>query len=343
MCHDCYNYRLLTSLLSGTADNPIPRIKLVFSSASSQSASSEDEDTAAALYARHYNAEKPQFTEDHNQDDSDTEEPSPSDSDIGSDGQNEAIAENSGRKHTLIEKIYGNGIIPQDKVTSPGSIDKKGVQGINGNGGHLGSHIAAYDEEDAAVLHGRDVLLSKYNLDDEAGYADGENDSPDDTTILAHTLRKDGRKRRPRQHRRELTINLEYGGEFFTLLNQALSSLTTLLQTEKQTFMSSVQELANSISQTSSPARNRNDLYAWRDVFSLWVEAQIFESESESTRGERSIAECEKRLDWFVDQVGRRKLAKKMKSKQSRKSLERFVELNQELLQLKRLVHFRLS
>jgi hypothetical protein len=150
------------------------------------------------------------------------------------------------------------------------------------------------------------------------------------------TLRAKRHKRRPRRPRREVTINLEYDSEFFVLLNQALSSLNALLDTEKASFSAAVQSLAGTVSANTSSVKNQKDLYAWREVFSLWIEAQIFESERERDRGERPIAEVERRLDWFVDQIGRRKLAKKMKSKDSRKALERFVELNQELLQLKR-------
>jgi hypothetical protein len=107
---------------------------------------------------------------------------------------------------------------------------------------------------------------------------------------------------------------------------------------EKAAFMASVKELADIVTKTSSPSKNKSDMYAWREVFSLWVEAEIFEGEREMDRGERAIQEIERRLKWFVDQVGRRKLAKKMKSKDSRRALERFVSLNQELLQLKRCV-----
>ncbi len=64
-------------------------------------------------------------------------------------------------------------------------------------------------------------------------------------------------------------------------------------------------------------------MYVWREIFSLWVEAQVFESRRERDRGERDTQEIEKKLDWFVDQVAARKLANKMKHKESRTALEK--------------------
>ena len=97
-----------------------------------------------------------------------------------------------------------------------------------------------------------------------------------------------------------------------------------------------MQLLAREVSAVSSPSRPKSDLYIWREIFSLWVEAAIFESSRERDRGERSIDEVDKKLEWFVDQVARRKLAKRMRHKESRVALEKFIALNVELLDLKK-------
>lgn len=97
-----------------------------------------------------------------------------------------------------------------------------------------------------------------------------------------------------------------------------------------------MQLLAREVSAVSSPSRPKTDLYIWREIFSLWVEAAIFESSRERDRGERSIEDVEKKLEWFVDQVAKRKLAKRMRHKESRVALEKFIALNVELLDLKK-------
>ncbi|GAA5973024.1 hypothetical protein JCM11641_000368 [Rhodosporidiobolus odoratus] len=148
--------------------------------------------------------------------------------------------------------------------------------------------------------------------------------------------RRRRRRHRPRQHRREVFIPLTSDTEFLTLLASALNSLATLQLAQKQQFTESVRILADSVSTVSSPSRPKTDLYIWREIFALWAEAAIFESRSERDRGERSVEEVERKMEWFVDQVAKRKLAKRMKHKESRSALDKFIALNVELLDLKK-------
>lgn len=268
-------------------------------------------------------------------------------------------------KH-LMDKMYGMDVTPTDQVTSPGKTSPRrphatafdnmyfsssNAMGISGH-----SHAATEDDDDSdAVIQGPDVLLDSVatpraglglasasmgpsaSQTERAEDADVEDDAADETRTIAETIRAHRRKRRPRRARKEIVIDIAYDSEFFVLLNQALFSLSALLDEEKASFKASVQALAKLVSEYCSPTKNKSDLYVWREIFSLWVEAEIFESDREKDRGERPIEEIERRLDWFVDQVGRRKLAKKMKKKGGREALQRFVELNNELLSVKRI------
>lgn len=264
----------------------------------------------------------------------------------------------------LIDKMYGHGLVPASQVTPPGSPATIRPPASNGHPSYFQNSNMLPDEEGNVVVQGPQLLLRDLTLAEsaeqdriaEAEEADEESDgtvlkkapsiksnssrkrlhSDITTANVTSGISSNGTRRRGRRHRREVVINLEYDSEFFAMLNSALSSLTELMNAEKASFMAAVKELAAIVKNTATPAKNKRDLYAWREVFSLWVEAEIFEGEREKDRGERVVQEIERRLNWFVDQVGRRKLAKKMKSKESRRALERFVELNQELLQLKR-------
>lgn len=144
------------------------------------------------------------------------------------------------------------------------------------------------------------------------------------------------RHHRHRQHRREVFIPLNSDSEFLTLLAHALTSLAALQVAQKTQFAQAVEILAREVSAVSSPSRPKTDLYIWREIFSLWVEAQIFESDRERDRGERSVQDAEAKLGWYVDQVAKRGLAKKMRHKESRAALENFIKLNVELLDMKR-------
>ena len=63
----------------------------------------------------------------------------------------------------------------------------------------------------------------------------------------------------------------------------------------------------------------------------------VFDSaDSERDRGERKASDAATRMQWFVNQVGLRKLATRMRHKEGRVALEHFVALNIRLLNLKR-------
>jgi hypothetical protein len=64
------------------------------------------------------------------------------------------------------------------------------------------------------------------------------------------------------------------------------------------------------------------------------LEAQVFESTSERDRGERSIEESEARLAQFAHRVGKGGFSLTMAA--SRDGLERFLELNVRLMNLKK-------
>ena len=83
---------------------------------------------------------------------------------------------------------------------------------------------------------------------------------------------------------------------------------------------------------------HKKDLYAWREIFTLWIEAEIFESSAERTRGERTVEEAEKRLQAFAHEVVKRGLGDRrtFRGKKTREAWEEFLRLNVLLLDLKR-------
>jgi len=82
----------------------------------------------------------------------------------------------------------------------------------------------------------------------------------------------------------------------------------------------------------------QSDLYSWREIFQLYVEAEVFESVGESTRGEWTVEESEKRLQLFAERITKRGLGdhRKFKLKQSVEALETFLNLNLFILNIKK-------
>ncbi|KAF8592143.1 hypothetical protein K439DRAFT_1656201 [Ramaria rubella] len=139
-----------------------------------------------------------------------------------------------------------------------------------------------------------------------------------------------------RDNSHEVVIPLASDTAFFRLLTNALESLSTALKTSQEDFESSIQELAATIARTSRPASagGKSDLYTWRAIFQLYMEAQVFESTSERDRGQRSIKDSEARLAQFAHRVGEGGFSFKMAT--SRNGLERFLQLNVRLMNLKK-------
>ncbi|KAG8762850.1 hypothetical protein FRC12_008814 [Ceratobasidium sp. 428] len=148
------------------------------------------------------------------------------------------------------------------------------------------------------------------------------------------------------QDTQEVIIPLMADTAFHRLLADALSTLASL-QTRTQTQLSDqIVALADTIASCSGPpSRSRkSDLYAWREIFQLWVECQIYRggaTERERATGEggiRSVGEAEKRLGMFASEVVKRGLGDRrtLKSTRSREALETFLNLNVHILDLKK-------
>ncbi|KZV94469.1 hypothetical protein EXIGLDRAFT_736969 [Exidia glandulosa HHB12029] len=127
---------------------------------------------------------------------------------------------------------------------------------------------------------------------------------------------------------------------FFALLSQMVAQISQLQKQLSNDFTSDVQGLSNVVSSAARPVSEKggSDLYAWREIFALWVESEVFESTSERTRGERPLAEAEDRLGDFARQVTKRGLGdgRTLKRAESRAAVEKFLELNLFVLNLKK-------
>lgn len=83
----------------------------------------------------------------------------------------------------------------------------------------------------------------------------------------------------------------------------------------------------------------QNDLYAWREIFQIYLEAEVFERVGEVGRGERSVEECERQLQLFAQRVTRTGIPggrRQFKLKQSVQALETFLSLNLFILNIKK-------
>ncbi|TFK68062.1 hypothetical protein BDN72DRAFT_769922 [Pluteus cervinus] len=162
----------------------------------------------------------------------------------------------------------------------------------------------------------------------------------------------------------EMIIPLVSDTTFFQSLSTALEGLSTQLVSAHQSFVHSLEGLAATIGDAARPvsslthfhaysgltshpglisvhaprsASHKNDLYSWREIFQLYVEAEVFENVHEVGRGERSLEDSETRLRQFVERITQRGLTKKrLKNQASADGLKNFLELNLFILNIKK-------
>lgn len=320
----------------GTSEEPRPRIKIVFAS---DSGSSDDGLTDADLLKRLQNnlLAKKSASDDCGHDDSQSQ--SGEDRFDELDDNAEADVKGSARAEDvvlprsdskLMLRMYGFGVAPAHESTPPGSPDTL-RQPCSANTTPRGSMIMMPKKRrDSSpprlVLPKASKAYPKHANDD----ADDEGERPQKAN--GHLT---VRRRRPR---RTVYVPLKTDTQFFGLLAQAIDSLQKLEIAQKEEFARRVDELSQRISRCASPGKSKADMYSWREIFSIWIEAEIFESSRERDRGERPLSEATKRLHWFVDEVGRRKLARKFKLAESRVALQQFLDLNESLLSLRRFI-----
>lgn len=129
-------------------------------------------------------------------------------------------------------------------------------------------------------------------------------------------------------------IPLASDSEFFQILKRELSSLEELQEQEQKRLSQQVIRLGQDLAKVakSSSDKSKSEVYAWREVFRLYVESQIFFSTGERETGARGVLVAENRLKTFNDTVLKDKRSIKF-NKTGRAALERFMRINFNLLQ----------
>lgn len=131
-----------------------------------------------------------------------------------------------------------------------------------------------------------------------------------------------------------IEIPLVFDGEFFNILQSDVDSLDILQQQEEKSMEGDITTLGKDVSAVTRPAKfSKSDLNRWREIFDLYVDAQIFFSSHEIDHGSRSSARAVQNLVWFQKEIQKRDLLNKFKMPSSRLTYTRFLQLNATLLQ----------
>ncbi|CAO3593225.1 unnamed protein product [Absidia cylindrospora] len=147
------------------------------------------------------------------------------------------------------------------------------------------------------------------------------------------TLHKDGTKM-SRGQVRSLVVELEQDDEFFYMLMTELQSATRLQHKTSNRFEGDINELEKRMVQVASP-NQKSDMYVWRKIFSIYMDAQIFEGRLEADRSMHSVQKAKEQMSWFASQIQQENLVSKLKNRTSKSALQQFMALNTELITMK--------
>ncbi|KAH8661353.1 RING-14 protein [Tricladium varicosporioides] len=130
-----------------------------------------------------------------------------------------------------------------------------------------------------------------------------------------------------------IEVPLTFDSEFFHRLKNEVEVLDTLQEGEQKVLANEIVALSNDVRILTKPSKfSKTDMYRWRELFEIYLEAMVFFSTHELDHGKRDSATATKQLQWFQSEVMRRGIIDKFKLPASHKAVERFVKINVTLL-----------
>jgi E3 ubiquitin-protein ligase BAH len=141
-------------------------------------------------------------------------------------------------------------------------------------------------------------------------------------------------KEKPVRQLKTLVIELEQDDEFFKMLMEELNQAASLQDQTASKFKQDISALETRMSKVAAPTQ-KVDMYNWRKIFAIYMDAQIFQGQAESDRTFRSVERAKKQMQWFLTQLAQSNLLIKLKTKESKAAFESFMALNTELITMK--------
>ncbi|CAL3971717.1 unnamed protein product [Diplocarpon coronariae] len=176
-----------------------------------------------------------------------------------------------------------------------------------------------------SYLKSRALKHSRDYLDGHVEALSTESMSSDGTAELAKA-----------SNSRRVAVPLTFDAEFFSMLQDDAGSLERIRAKEQQALIDDIQYLSKTLAGVAMPAKHstfqKSDLYRWRELFAIYLQSSIFFSTNEVDHGSRDSTTAAEKLQWFQDEVVRKKITSKFKLQASHESLLKFVKINIDLL-----------
>lgn len=131
----------------------------------------------------------------------------------------------------------------------------------------------------------------------------------------------------------QVEVPLTFDVEFFELLQGDVTNLNMLQAGEQKRMTDEIVALSTDITNLARPSKfSKTDLYRWRELFDIYLQAGIFFSTHELDHGSRDSTIALRQLEWFQSEVTKRGLVDSFKLPASRQALNRFININMMLL-----------
>jgi E3 ubiquitin-protein ligase BAH len=134
---------------------------------------------------------------------------------------------------------------------------------------------------------------------------------------------------------KSVDVPLTSTAEFFEILYDDVAELEKLQAQQQEELNGEIIALSSDIRTLSRPSKtkfHKSDLYRWRELFEIYLHANIFFSTRELDHGKRTASAAAKQLEWFQHEVNRRDLIPSFRHPASRQALQRFLNINLEIL-----------
>jgi len=201
------------------------------------------------------------------------------------------------------------------------------VNNTNTNTNNVMDNIPELDKSD-------DVINNKINdineENDDKDKVDEENDDEVDDVIdcTAEANNPLSDEEAKANTMKSLKVLLEADAQFLNELAASLSQLSAFQDEYKKVFETKINIMANILSEVSSP--NMKDTYRWRELLALYCDSSIWKYKGKDRTPDEVIEQL-KKFEIKVNNIHR-----KFKTKKSQKLLKEFIQLNYDIVAIKR-------
>lgn len=160
-------------------------------------------------------------------------------------------------------------------------------------------------------------------------------DAPEITSDRSsETGSPEGSRRSSRAHRL-IEVPLTTDTEFFDQLQNELSSIAKVQNSEKDKLHGDITTVGQSLAKATDPrdSKGKQDLTHWRKLFELYVDSRVFFATNERDHGMQNFASAQKRYMLFIEKAQKLGLLVKFKKTESVAALQSFLAINTRLLQ----------